>query len=188
MLEVVTAWTGPQGSFLRTIMYFDGGTVGELSQARGDLNALWGGLSGVLSDQYSWSIEPTARVLAPSTGTLLDVASEAAVLAGSGAQAQEPVADASQVLTRWRTGLVVNGRFLQGRNYVPGLASGSLSGGNITPAVVAALTDVCGDFLAASSGQFGVWHRPQGGSGGTLAPATNGTVWGELAVQRRRRA
>lgn len=188
MLEVVTAWTGPQGSFLRNIMYFDGGTTTALSDARTAVASLWDGATGVISDQYTWSVETTARVLAPSTGTLLDVVSDPDPATGAGDQDQEPVPDASQVLFRWRTGLVVQGRFLQGRTYVPGLASGSLTNGNITPAVVTALSGVVSDFLTAAGGAFGVWHRPQGGSGGTWSPAASAAVWPELAVQRRRRA
>lgn len=187
MLEVITEWAGPQGSGLRSIMYFDGGTVGELSAARGDLNAFWGGMSGVLSDQYTWNISPAARVLAPNNGGLIDVVSDVSVLSGAGAQAQQPVPDASQVLTQWRTGIVLGGRFLQGRTYVPGLTTGSITAGNITPVVVAALNGVVSDFLAASGGQFGIWHRPTGGSGGSWSPVVSGAVWGELAVQRRRR-
>lgn len=188
MQQIITSWNGPQGSFLRTIMYFSGTDEAAAAAARAAVGTLWGGYDGVMSNQYSWSVEPLVKVLNPITGGLVGEIVEPTPHGAPGAQAQQPVADATQVLFQWHTPLVVNRRLVRGRTYAPGLAQGSTTGGNLSGGVRAALVGVGVDFIDEADGTFGVWHRPTNGVGGVHVEVTSHSVWSELAVQRRRRA
>lgn len=187
MIEIMTRWSGPQGSGLRSIMYFRGNLPGTVTAARLAVGGLWAGYAGVMSNQYTFEVEETARLLDPSDGSLVGLYVDSGTVDGAGAQNQQPVADSTQVLHRWATGQVRNGRVVRGHQYAPGLATGSLTGGNITPAVAAALTANASDFVDDAAGEFCIWARPRPGLPGLEVEVLGGSVWGELAVLRQRR-
>lgn len=96
------------------------------------------------------------------------------------------VPNAAQGLIQYRTGIVVNGRFLRGRHYIPGMASGMQSpAGELTSTATTALSTAGG--LLLNTGEFCIWHKPTGPANGVAHPATSATGWSEFAVQRRRR-
>lgn len=183
--EVITTWTPVSGVQTKSVMYFGPGVT--ISQMRNAVAVLWAGVRDSLTNTTLYTIEPTARVLDDTTGALLGSVTDPAPLVASGEEAGEAVADATQVLLRWQTGVVVGRRFLQGRQFVPGLARVHVIGGNLEPATAALIQGAQADFLAAAGGTFGVWHRPTAGAGGRFVPATTGSCWNELAVLRRRR-
>lgn len=187
MLEIVTSWSGPQGAWLRSIMYFRGTLPGTAAAARLAVGGLWSGYCGVVSNQYSFEVDPTVRIIDPADGSLTGYYVDSGTVDGVGAQNQQPVADASQVLHRWVTGQVRDGRVVRGHQFAPGLATGSLTGGNITPAVTAALTANANNFVVDTDGDFCVWARPKPGLPGADVEVVGGSVWGELAVLRQRR-
>lgn len=187
MIEIVTRWSGPQGSGLRSIMYFRGSLPENVPVARLAVGGLWAGYAGVMSNQYTFEVDETARLLDPADGSLVGYYVDTGTVDGVGAQNQQPVADSTQVLHRWATGRVRAGRVVRGHQFAPGLATGSLTGGNITPAVAAALTANANDFVLDTDGDFCVWARPKPGLPGVEVEVLGGSVWGELAVLRQRR-
>lgn len=195
MLQVVTEWTGPQGAGLLNIMHFAATDPAESGPIRAALADFFGGLDGVVSNQYRWDIQTSGKILDPLTGTLVGLWSETTPYGAPGAQSQQPVADATQVLVQWLTLRVLDGRLVRGRQFIPGLANGSLANGNLTSGVRAALGEVASDLVGADVG-FGIWTRPRPARAnpprparaGSFTPVAAGSVWSELAVQRGRRA
>lgn len=184
MLEVTTSWTIPSGVATKSVMYFTGDEA--LPAVRTAINAFLTSFRDRLATGVGWSVDPTARVLNPLTGTLEGLETDGTARTGTGSGAGLYVADATQVLIKWSTGQVVNGRFLQGKTYIPGLDANLLSGGNLGSTTRAAIAGAAQSFATGGHG-LGVWHRPKGGSGGTIKAATGGTCNRELAVLRRRR-
>lgn len=184
MLEVTTSWTIPSGIATKSVMYFTGDEA--LPAVRAAINAFLTSFRDRLASGVGWSVDATARVLNPLTGTLEGLETDATGQSGTGSGSGLAVPDASQVLIKWGTGQIVNGRFLQGKTYIPGLDANLLSGGDVGNTTRGAIAGAAQTFATGGHG-LGVWHRPQGGSGGTIKPATSGTCNGELAVLRRRR-
>jgi len=182
--EIVVDWTTASGGGKVSVFFFD--TTGTVSNQRLDLATFLGNVDGALDNSVSWTIRVAGRDLDDSTGALIGAWTEGTTRTGVGNNATEPVADATQVLFQWHTGVIVNGRFLRGRTFIPGLTNSILSNGNILAANVASFDAFAETFLA-SSDTFGVWHRPTSGTGGSFHLATSATVWSELAVLRRRR-
>lgn len=185
MIEVTTTWNPPSGVTTKSVMYFGPGADPSIVRLR--VHELWDALSHALSNQCSWSVDTEGRILDSSTGTLLGSWTEATTRADAGIGTGQPVADATQALLRWQTGTVVSGRFLQGRTFVPGLEGNELLAGNLGAATVTSFVAAQASFLLATSGQFGIWHRPKAGAGGVWVPVTGGSTASELAVLRRRR-
>lgn len=182
--EIVTEWTTPAGGGFRTITFWDNAVaVVEQRQKWQDFLV---DVSSVLDNGVSWLVRTSGREMDNATGTLTDEWNEATEQSGSGAGSGEPVADATQVLVRWNTNTIINGRFLRGRTFIPGLQTGLLVGGNLGSASIITVNAACVTLLTDNEG-FGVWHRPVGGAGGSFSYAIAGNVWSELAVLRQRR-
>lgn len=182
--EISTVWTLPSGLTTRSVMYF--GATGDLSITRQRIDELWEGCSTYLSDQVSWAVATTGKVLDDMTGQMIQMWSHAAIRDGVGKVAGEPVADATQALIAWPTGAVRRGRFVLGRTFVPGVAADNLGNGNLAVSAQSGMQVAANAFLGAGV-QFGIWHRPVGGAGGELVGASGAAVRSELAVLRRRR-
>jgi len=165
-------------------MFFD--TTIAVSTQRTSLAGFLFSLNGVLDTGVSWTIRTVGRDLSDRTGALTAAWSNGTVHTDTGDVAGEPVPDATQMLFRWSTDVIVNGRFLQGRTFIPGLTDGNMVNGNISSGALPGLVAVGQDLIDDAVG-FGVWHRPSSGIGGQFEPATTASVWDELAVLRRRR-
>ena len=182
--EILVDWTTASGAGKVSVFWF--GTTATVGPQRTALATFLGSVDGGLDNGVSWSIRGSGREVDDATGGLTGVWSDAAAHTGTGGVAGEPVPDASMMLIRWHTGIIVAGRFLQGRTFIPGLSDGNMVDGNLGSAQVANMASH-GQTLIGSAVQMGVWHRPTGGSGGVWSVATTCTVWEELAVLRRRR-
>lgn len=190
--EIRTEWKGPQAQLMYSVMYFEAPSVAVAAQ-RTALKGFWDAVKAQLSNQYTFTIEPTGRIIDDASGTLVGSWSETTPLNGAGSIATQPVPDATQMLFRWGTGEVVNGRFLKGRTFVPGLSRDALVNGNLNGTAVTAMTGAANSFAAAGTG-FVVWQRPRPSSEahpiyrpGQSRPVASGSCWNELAVQRGRR-
>lgn len=184
MLEVTTSWTIPSGIPTKSVMYFADGTTAAVARER-----VWGALNGVtaaLTNGVEFSVDAECRVLNPATGELTGIETDATSRTGDGSGAGNPVPDAAQVLIACQTGVVVAGRFVQGRTFIPGLDAALTTGGNVAPAAVGDFNGFANDMVSPSAG-FGIWHRPKGGAGGSFHLATGGVCRSEMAVLRRRR-
>ena len=182
--EILVDWTMASGGGKVSVFWFTTGN--PIASQRAALNTFLSSLDGSLSSSVAWSIQPTGREVDDTTGTLTGSWSEPTAYSGVGGVGTEQVADATQILYQWHTGEIVNGRFLRGRSFFPGLAASNLTDGNITPAVVTGFTGYGTTLIAAAVG-LSVWHRPVGGAGGQREDVDVCTVWPELAVLRRRR-
>jgi len=182
--EILVDWTTPAGGGFRSVMYFDAAIA--VAGQRAALNTFLSGVDGLLEEDVSWQIETSGRDVDNASGTLLAVWTDMVVYTGQGGVDGEVVADATQVLFKWITGVIINGRFLTGRTFIPGLDVGGLVDGNFAQSLATPL-QVLGDALCDAGVGFGVWHRPTAGSGGSFATATKSICNTELAVLRRRR-
>lgn len=188
VIECISEWSGPQGSGLRTIMYFADGS-GLVPSIRSGVNDLWDALKGNFTAAYTVRVSPECRILNTATGVLEDVESDTASYSVTGTGSGNSAADATQALIRWTTGTIVAGRRLQGRTFLPGTPTSSVSNGNLAGFAVSGINGAVAAWLAdpTKSGGFSVWHRPKAGGGGSASAVVGGTVWGEFAVLRRRR-
>lgn len=184
MRRWITEWRGPGASPKLTVMHARADVpIGPQLTA---LQALWTGLRGGQSDEYTWTIPLSVEVLDDATGTLTGEETAAGPNTGVGSGSADPTADAAQVLLRWRTSAIVGGRRLQGRSFWPGLTTSSIAAGNLSPITQGIFQGAVNTFVAADVG-FTVWSRPKAGSDGVQADITSATVWSEMAVLRRRR-
>jgi hypothetical protein len=184
--EYTLNWVTPGGGG-RTTLY-----TRQTGDAQTITNSIrtWAGLiCQGLSSQVSVTPGSEVRRLDTASGVLTGVFSVTPGTTIPGNVSQQPVADASQVMLRWGTGTIINGRRLVGRTFLPGLPVGSLSGGNIAAATVTDFANKAQALVTALAGTAPVvvWHRPVNGAGGSDALVTGGTCWSEVAVLRRRR-
>jgi hypothetical protein len=189
--EIITTLRTDAGSDFKAIMYFEEGAL--TSSIRAAVAGFWGDVSAALTDSTVWDVDHESRLLDNETGALISLDVDATNYTGTGDNNLDPVPDASQGLIRWATGVVVNGRFLQGRTFIPGIASSFCLNGNLSSSTQAALATAATTFIAAAP-TFGVWHRPKRDPithvivrTGAFWPASVGSAWNELAVLRRRR-
>lgn len=182
--EVIITWTAAGGAGGVTVLnYGTGGLVAD------DRLALWTFLDTVkaqFSNTTSWAIATEGRIFDDATGTLTGQWVDTTPRTGIGTSASAPVANATQLLIRWRTGHIVNGRFLQGRTFLPGIQSGALAGGQVVAGTQTAFNNAL-TTLVASGNTPDVWHRPSG-SPGIVRNVTSASVWSEFAILRRRRS
>lgn len=182
--QALVRWSVPgDGSGVSVIHYGDSATPAEISSS---LSGFFTATRACLASDSSVTADPVVRQLDTATGALtgevtIDITGAGAATGGSGL-----VPNAAQGLIRWRTSGIVNGRYLRGRMYVPGLpaaavnATGGLNGLHATRLLA------MGTALGIDT-PIHVWHRPTNGAGGQSFPVTAVSVWSELAVQRRRR-
>lgn len=182
--EILVDWTTSSGGGKVSVFMCD--LAGAVGSQRLALNDFLGALDASMSTGNSWVIRNAGRELDDATGALTGAWSTGLPYNGAGSVGTEEVADATQILFQWHTNVIINGRFLRGRQFFPGLAASNLASGNLSSAVALGFKGY-GDTLIASGSGFGVWHRPQGGAGGQFEPTATCTVWNELAVLRRRR-
>lgn len=183
--QILTTWQTPASSDGVSVMYFESGL--SVNAQRNALAALWAEIGNGLSNQIRWTVPSEGVEIEDSTGTLTGTWSDGIPLSDVGEGAAQPVPDASQILLRWRSETVVNGRFLRGRTFIPGLTVSNMVSGNIGTTALGVFQAAVTDFIAEPSGLV-IWHRPNGASPGSHDVATTGSVWSELAVLRRRRS
>lgn len=184
--EFRVIWTTPGGGGQSTLFTQPTGTLQTIADAiRSFLVELCEGLS----NQVTATVASEVRTLNVGTGVLEAVGSVNGGAPVPGNVAGQPVADASQILMRWNTGEIVNGRRLVGRTFIPGLPVASLTGGNLNGASAADFATKGQGLITSLAGQapLVVWHRPVNGAGGVAWAADTATVWSEMAVLRRRR-
>lgn len=182
MREILTRISTSAGSNKLAVMYFDELTA--IADQRAALNVFWTAVKTYVTAQNRFTVANQGRIIDPATGALTGQWSGGVETAIVGSSAGNSNPDAAQVLMRWRTGVVQNGRFVNGRTFIPGLAG--VEAGNVPSSVVSALA-AAGNTLAGSGAGFGIWHRPKNGAGGTFEEAISASVWSEFAVLRRRR-
>jgi hypothetical protein len=184
--QVLTRWSVPNGAAdVTTVMNFDEGT--PVAQQRAALATFWEDASEALNQNVVWTIEGAGRILDEATGTLVGTWADGPPITGAGASAGTGVvANATMLLVRWRAPMIVNGRRLQGRTFIPGASDDANQAGEVEPLTVAGLTASAQALVNAGVG-FGIWSRPAGPRPGQFHEANDADLWREFAVQRNRR-
>ena len=186
LYEIKTLWTAENSPGGETIMYFRDGTA-TLDSLRGRLEQMWADCAVRFDNQTTWTIAQSGNIVDEATGTLVDEWASGTPYSGAGSSSGQPVPNQAQLLIRWNPQVIIGGRRLKGRTYVPGLGSLSMDGGQVIAGVITDFQTAAQDFVDDCNGQFVVWHRPTGGTGGQAASVVTASVWEEWSVQRRRR-
>lgn len=176
-------WTTPGHSPKTSVMYYI--TTLSPSSQRSFIEDWLTSLSPWLSDLTSVSIATEGREIDAETGGLVGTWTDTTPLVVTGDGGNSILPDASQVLIRWSTGEIHNGRYLRGRTFIPGLAAANSTAGNVAGGAREAMELASNTFLGESPGMV-IWARP-GTAPGSTGVAISADVWAELAVLRRRR-
>lgn len=134
----------------------------------------------------TFSLAKAGAVIDSQSGLMVNVWDDSRSKTGSGTGIGQAIPNASQLLLRLPTADIVNGRFIRGRMFIPGLADDGVENGEVKDSTLVALNTVS-DYLTDPDSGFYVWHRPTSGSGGSAHSITGGAFWAELAVLRNRR-
>lgn len=153
------------------------------------VRAFWDSFKGQMAAGVTIGCNQPVDLVNETTGILvgqLGAGSPANVAAtGSGS-----LPSASMILLRYNTGLIVNGRRLQGRSFIGPVATGTNTGGDVVAGTnTALLTAAALMNTGATSSLLVVWHRPSAAnpSGGLTSPVTSYATNTEFSVLRSRR-
>jgi hypothetical protein len=182
--EITVDWTTDAGAGFVSVMYFNEGVA--VATQRADLDTFLGSVAGALDSGTTYTIATSGREWNSTTGALTGAWTETTAYTGPGLVSGQAVPDATQILFRWQTGTIVNGRFLSGRTFIPGCAAINQDEGNLEESLRAAI-EANGVTFAGSAATPVVWHRPVAGTGGQQVQMTDCSVWEEFAVLRGRR-
>ena len=185
MREVIVDWTIPGNGGGLNVLYFDDNH--PVAEQRDALGLALETMEPRLSTLASWVIRTEGRQLDPATGTLIGSWSDFRTIGGQGTGAGTVVSNASQVLLKWGTVAIVDGRLVRGRTYIPGLDPINVFQGNLSQAAQASFQAATATLLAGAGSGLVVWHRPNAKGPGSAHPVSGTSVWSEIAVQRRRR-
>nr|CRY96740.1 hypothetical protein [uncultured prokaryote] len=184
MHEVVTNISMASGGGKVAVMYFDETVPPE--ECVDYVSDFWTSIVPYITPATTFQVQGSGRDVDEATGALTafyNVASSALI---AGSSSTQQVADATQGLVQWRTGIVLGGREVRGRTFIPGLSQSSVIGGNLAPQTRTGI-ETNANILGGPITGLGVWRRPKEGTPGQLVQVSTATVWSELAVLRRRR-
>jgi len=184
--EVPVRWTLENSPGGTNYLYFKQGTA-NIAFLRASIATMLTAVNDRLDSLTTWTVGTSGDIVDDVTGTLTGAWSEATARTGTGSVSGQPVQNTSQILLQWHTGIIVNGRRLRGRTYIPGASSGASDAGQVAAATVADFVAAQATFISDCATQFAVWHRPINGAGGSSQSVLTGSCWNEFAVQRRRR-
>lgn len=182
--EILVDWQTPGAAAGLTVLYFDEAT--SVTSQRTALASALAELTTSLCTTSRWTIRNEGRELSDATGTVTGFWGDGTARTGTGSAGTTPVANAAQGLIRWLTPDIVAGRRIRGRSFVPGMSDNVNANGQVNATGTGDLQS-CGGVLITSAVGFGIWHRPQSGTGGSFHEATAAVAWNEFAVQRGRR-
>lgn len=185
MREILMDWNTARGGPGLAVFYFsDAGPVAPQRQA---IKTFVNQMDAYISGTTTWTVRQEGRILEAATGAVTGLWSDPVDQSGDGAGGDFGLADATQLLIRWKTTTVVDGRVVQGRTFIPGILQQYSANGNVAPSLIPLTTAAALGLVIADVG-FGIWHRPKAGAGGVLCPVTSAGTWSEFAVLRRRRS
>lgn len=181
VLQSTIVYTGPGNSPKLSVLHWADGTADSaiITQCETLLDA-WAPWA---SNQYSARPGPLVRELNTATGVLVgEHLLTGGITTTTGTVSGQPVPDISQILVQWRTGVIVSGRRLRGRTFMPGFATDLVTGGNV-PASAVTEIGAAAQSVATAGDALVVWSRRHG----VTHDVTIGSCWTEFASQRRRR-
>lgn len=186
----ITATTGLPG--LHTT-YWKGASSSPVSADALDVvarvRAYWDAIKGLVAPGVIITCNVPVDVLDQTTGLLigqLGAGSPASVTGTGSAIAPR----ATMMLLRYNTGVVVNGRRLQGRSFIGPVGVNTNSSGSVAGASAGLLVSATSTLQTGpTSSLIQVWHRPTAAnpSGGLSADVISFSTNNEFAVLRSRR-
>jgi len=180
-VRVVWSGTPTVGDGLSTF-YFDG-AIGTAAQQVAAVNLFLDSVSASYADNLAWSTQADVAVLNTATGALEGIIATT-VQTGAGSLTDDQLSPATQGLLRLITSVVVGGRLLRGRLFLPGATEASNSAGGIPLQAYRDDYEAAAAVLIADANvQWSVWSRTHG----ALAPIGSANVWTKWAVLRSRR-
>lgn len=185
MREIILDWTTAAGGGRKSVIYASTDSVPSAQLA--DLKTFFEAIKTDLASSTIVTFPSTGRELDPASGGLTGEWSTAAPAPTQGTGLGSPVADASQILLRWRTGVVRRGRFVTGRLFIPGATSATINNGNVSAATLGRINAAAGPLVASPNGIV-VWARPTASQPGSSYEVNAASAWSEFAVLRRRRS
>jgi len=186
--------TALPGGGLSTLYWLPGSAGGSTADATDCLarfRDVWVSIGTRLTSTINFVFDQTVLAIEATTGVLTGSFTAAPALTVVGGSGSEPLPRQTQALMRFGTASVINGRRVRGRLFVPGVQEGdNTTGGVPIAALVTALTTAAATLFVAgaTSSEAVVWHRPQGGAGGTHADITAAQGSTEWSVLRSRRS
>lgn len=175
------------GPGLSTFFFEESGSVAAVLAADAAFD-FYTAIAGQMVNYTTFSNEGEVDEIDPATGTLL-ASYGVAVQSGTGANGGDQLPLGAQGLLRLNTGVILDGRQVRGRLFIPGATEASSTNGRPISDYRAAITGG-GDGLLAEAGlTWSVWHRPTAAepSSGDVVPIASVNTWTEWAVLRSRR-
>lgn len=182
--EILVDWNAEDGGGGLSVLYFD--SAAGVPGQRQNLETFLDAIQLYLANTTSYVIRQEGRELNNATGQLTGVWSDPTARTGQGTGSSFSVSNSDQLLVRWSTNDIVNGRFVRGRTNIPGVDQQYIDGDWVS--TLTGIVSTAANVFLASSAAFGIWHRPVNGAGGSFHLADNASVWSEAAVQRKRRS
>lgn len=180
MWQVVCTWAGIGGApGTNTFLASTGDT--DVDDLRTALAAFYTGfMTDQCSDDVAVTIPSAGSKIDSTTGQLSGLWASGTPTTVAGADTGNRVPDVAQILVQMHTDLVVNGRLLRGRVFIPGLRVTALTNGELSSGTI---TDVTASAEANLTGRVCVYSRTHK----TFATVGACTTWNEMASLRSRR-
>lgn len=183
-------WVG--GSGLNTF-YFDPISTPDASDAQDVYDRVHGFFNAskaVFENDTSWAVDSEVSEIDPATGSLIGsftVGTPASSVVGTGTDGL--AGTATMAVLAYSTNTFVAGRRVLGRAFLGPLNKGAIVNGQVSSGVQSIVDGAAPDLSDTSGGSSVqcVWHRPVGGTGGSLATITGWTTRSKVGVLRSRR-
>lgn len=172
-----TYWTGASSTPIQA----------DATDVAARVRAFWNSLASTIASGTLINPVQGVDILNEATGALVGglTSGTLATVSGTGTGS---LPSATMLLLKLQTGVVINGRRLQGRSFIGPVGTPSNSGGNPTGAANTALLTAAAFFNSgATASTYVVWSRPTNGLNGVTAPVASYGTNTEFAVLRSRR-
>jgi len=177
----LTNWPGAPG----TMTFYLGTAVTDFSPIRTFLTTVFQRMPNGIQANFPSSVDQFDE----TTGTLTSTLGLTPLTVLTSTTTAAPYAGSAGALIRWVTGDFVNGKRVQGRNYlVPFAGAAYENDGSLLAVAVSAIQTAGAAMIASFGSDLKVWHRPSpGGSNGSVKTVNSCTVPDLAVVLRSRR-
>lgn len=181
--RVRVALSGTAGTPGVMTFYFAATEATPVETVLDPVQALMTGLKTQIVQPLQMTQDGTVDYIEEATGALVGSATGNLHTEGASASAADAGPRAAQAVVRLGTGLIVNGRRLRGRLFIP--QPRAASSFQVPTNAQALLQSPITTFLNATQAEapWVVWSR----KGGVTAPVTSATIWDQWGVLRSRR-
>ena len=180
MWRVTTVFSGVQGAPYYSNHYFPGTTTP--AEAVEAIDEFWDGCASLIVDNCSWTVQGEVVDIDVTSGQPVGFTTITGAN-GAGTSAGQMLPPSTQMLVRWTTDQVINGRLLRGRTFIPALTETVSDFGRPDSSAIADALAAASALLVDTDSDVGVWSRTHG----AFALTTGVSVWEEFAVLRSRR-